>query len=218
MGGRVPDKVRLFRLVDMDNLPHILEHGMYVRGHALANADYVNIGDETLIGQRSTFPVPMKGKGVLGDYIPFYFAGHTPMLLNIKTGFRGIRQRPQHELVYVVSSLDAVIQAGLSFVFTDGHPKNDRIMKSHAFDDVQDLDKVDWETVQLQHWEPIEDDMDRMRRKQAEFLVKGHLPVSCIVGLIVLNDQCRQQVEELVVSRGLNLKVHADVHHKYFFP
>jgi len=140
------------------------------------------------------------------------------MLLNIKTGHRGITKRSQSELAYVVSTLEHVVRASLEFVFTDGHPKNDRIIRSAAFDREEDLDKVDWKAVTLQHWEPIEEDMDRMRRKQAEFLVREHMPVSCIAGIIVSDEICKGQVEALVFSKGLKLPVHADLTHKYFYP
>ena len=45
-------------------------------GHVIEN--YINIGDTTLIRQRETFTVRVNPpNGTLGDYIPFYFAGHS---------------------------------------------------------------------------------------------------------------------------------------------
>lgn len=79
--------MNIFRLIHFDNLEDTLRNGMYSRnsGHIVPN--FVNIGDTTLIKQRETFIVPVNPpNGNLGDYIPFYFAGHSPMLLNIKTG------------------------------------------------------------------------------------------------------------------------------------
>ena len=79
--------MNIFRLIHFDNLEDTLRNGMYSRnrGHIVPN--FVNIGDTTLIKQRETFTVPVNPpNGNLGDYIPFYFAGHSPMLLNIKTG------------------------------------------------------------------------------------------------------------------------------------
>lgn len=70
-----------------DNLEHILKHGMYSKnsGHVIPN--YVNIDNTTLIKQKETFTVRIDPpNGNLGDYIPFYFAGHSPILLNIKSG------------------------------------------------------------------------------------------------------------------------------------
>ena len=86
----------IFRLVHFDNLEEILKNGMYSRNSEHFVKTYVNIGDTTLIKQRESYIVRVTPpNGHLGDYIPFYFAGHSPMLLNIKTGDRGIRQQAQ---------------------------------------------------------------------------------------------------------------------------
>lgn len=78
-------------------------------GHIIPN--YINIGDTKLIKQRQNFKVRIDPPdGNLGDYIPFYFAGHSPMLLNIITGNRGIQQRPQEELVYIVCKICDIIE------------------------------------------------------------------------------------------------------------
>jgi hypothetical protein len=90
------NNINIFRLIHFDNLEETLRNGMYCRnsGHIIPN--FVNIGDTTLIKQRETFIVPVNPpNGNLGDYILFYFAGHSPMLLNIKTGARGIQKREQ---------------------------------------------------------------------------------------------------------------------------
>lgn len=42
-------KTWLYRIVHIDNLKYILEHGMFNRSHANADPDYINIGDSGLI-------------------------------------------------------------------------------------------------------------------------------------------------------------------------
>lgn len=39
--------------------------------------------------------------GVLGEYVPFYFSGHSPMLLNITTGLN-VNRVLQKDIVFLV--------------------------------------------------------------------------------------------------------------------
>lgn len=206
----------IFRLVHFSNVGEILRNGMYSKsGHV--TPDYVNIGDTVLIRQRETFKVRIDPPGGnLGDYIPFYFAGHSPMLLNIKTGYRGITQLPQSDLVYFVCKISGIVNECPEWCFTDGHAKNS-ITK--FFNRAADLDKLDWTMIHEQYWQATEDDMDRTRRKQAEFLVKNHVPVSCVCGIIVLNDESKDRIEELESNVGIRrIPIYVDKERKYFYP
>ena len=71
----------LFRMTHIENLRIILKDGMYAP-NVRRYPEYINIGDESLIEQRGEFQVPIAPGGVLSDYVPFYFGGHSPMLLN----------------------------------------------------------------------------------------------------------------------------------------
>ena len=91
MPGRKPDIIKIYRIVHIDNVEHLLKNGMYHRGHANADPNYINIGDSDLIAQRHDYPVGINPPGgALGEYVPFYFGPLSPMLLNIKTGYRAL--------------------------------------------------------------------------------------------------------------------------------
>jgi hypothetical protein len=55
----------------------------------------------------------------------------------------------QGPLIYLVSSVQAVRQAGMPFVFTDGMPI---MMLSNYYDDLADLDRVDWGVMRSTWW------------------------------------------------------------------
>lgn len=203
----------LFRMTHIENLRIILKDGMYAP-NVRRYPEYINIGDESLIEQRGEFQVPIAPGGVLSDYVPFYFGGHSPMLLNIKTGHRGIRQREQREIVYVCTHIETVVQACPEFCFTDGHAK-DRLTAYYNI--LADLDKVDWRAVDLTYWVSTEDEPDNMRRKQAEFLVKKHVPISCFSGIIVLDDRAAEAVSTIMTETGCQLPVYVDSKRKYYY-
>ena len=208
--------MNIFRLIHFDNLEETLTNGMYSKnsGHIIPN--YVNIGDTSLIQQRETFQVRVNPpNGTLGDYIPFYFAGQSPMLLNIKTGARGIQKRDQKDLVYIVCKVELITERCPEWCFTDGHAKNN-LTKFH--NSLDQLGALDWVTIRSQYWKNTEDDYDRMRRKQAEFLVKNHVPTACICGLIVLNTKQEQRAKEILHRVGIELPIYVDINTKFFYP
>lgn len=208
-------KKPLFRMVHFDNLEYLLRNGMCNRTHHLADPDYINIGDSDLILQRNDVRVPIAPRGNLGDFIPFYFGGHSPMLLNIKTGYRGIKKRSQADIAFIVCSIGRIVKHCPEWCFTDGHAKNSI---TEFYNKTDDLNHVDWNVVHLQYWQNTDDDWDRVRKKQAEFLVKDHVPIDCITWIVVFSEQRKEQVEALIARLGLEIPVKVDTKRQLFYP
>ena len=216
MPGNPPDIIRLYRMAHYENVEYILRHGMYTRNHQNVDPGYINIGDNGLIEQRHEFEVPILPGGTLGEYVPFYFAGHSPMLLNIKTGHRGVTMRPQHEIVYFVCRLDTIIAGCAEWVFTNGHAKDSF---SEFYNDIHVInDVIDWDMVREQWWRNTEEDYDRQRRKQAEFLVKNHVPVTCVEGIVVKNQHRKEQIEAVLTEIGINFPINIDTTNRLYYP
>ena len=206
----------LYRMVHIDNIEYVLRNGLCTRNHKLADPDYINIGDKELITQRNVYNVrAVPPGGTLGEYIPFYFGGHSPMLLNIKTGYRGITLRPQHEIVFLVTSIKRIMRNCHSWCFTNGHAKNNI---TRFYNNYEDLNNVDWDTVRLRRWANSLEDMDRQRRKEAEFLVKDYVPTVCIYKIYVFNEECKLRVENIVNNIGLDIPVIIDSNKNLYFP
>lgn len=126
------------------------------------------------------------------------------MLYNIQRGYKGVTQRDATKIVYLVTTLDEVIKSGRDYVFTDGHAYHNF---SRFFNDTTHLDQVDWKTVGLKKWHDTEEDPDRKRRKQAEFLIQSDLPWSHIVGIVVYNDQANSLVLSKLAAAKVRCKV-----------
>jgi len=195
--------VGVYRIIHFDNLAYILQNGMFVRGHKQFDPDYVNIGDPSIISTRDIYPVKIPGYGHLGDYVPFYFGRCSMMLYNILTGYRVPKQHPK-DIVYLCCTVDSLTAECGQYFFTDGQA-NTRF--TDHFSDLADLAKVDWETVNGKDFKKSGADPDKPRRYQAEFLVHNHVPISCVKAIVVYNEARKQEVEQLVVREGLNIKV-----------
>jgi len=85
----------------------------------------------------------------------------------------------------------------LRFVFTNGHA-----LASYTdyFDDLAKLDQVDWDIVYEQYWADNVDDMDRQRRKQAEFLIYRFCDWSLIEEIAVINLKMKKRVERILTK------------------
>jgi len=90
------------------------------------------------------------------------------------------------------TSAQEIQKNGIPFVFSDGHGI---ASFTQWFDDLQDLDKVDWGAVNLHYWADTLNDMDRQRRKQAEFLVYQFCGWPLIKEIVVMNSEVKSEME-----------------------
>lgn len=184
-------KIYLFRLTHIDNIPHILQHGITHRNSPNKNPNFVPIGDESLIRSREKFFL-INGIS-LGAYIPFYFCIRSPMLYVIQKGFNMVKPTPPEEIVYCITSINSILAQKLQYIFTDGHAV-DSYSSQYSNSDIEELDKIiDWAAVKDKYWKE-ENDLDKKRRKEAEFLILGDIPSSCILGFAVYNENAKSKL------------------------
>ena len=120
MAFLTPEKALIFRMTHIANVPWILDHGLHCRSSEIRDPNFCEIGNPDLIDKRARRVLPIAPGGTLSDYVPFYFTPATPMLLNIKTGYNGIRQTPMPEIAIFVSSvrrLDCIESRRSAFVW-----------------------------------------------------------------------------------------------------
>jgi len=206
MPGFVPQRVLLYRITHYLNIPDIIKKGMFSANNPARsiNANAVGIGNVSLIDKRGSKQVEVGPKGSLNDYVPFYLGRHSPMLLNIITGYN-VPKKPQREIVYVCSELSRINTLQLPFVFSDGHAY---ARFARFFDDPTDLAELDWDVIRAKDWHRTEEDNDRQRRKQAEFLIYQYVPVDAIISIVVFDEQMAQWIRPHLVEIGANFTVH----------
>lgn len=192
----VPVPTPIFRIVHVDCLRTLLQRGALHSANSTPadGLPYRTIHNVDIQGQRHIRNLPCGPGGTLHDYVPFYFGYLSPMLLQLKTGRVAGYSEGQEPLVYLKTTVQAVEQAGLRFVFSDGHGI---AAFTDWFADTARLDKVDWQMVYERYWSDNLNDMDRQRRKQAEFLIHQSCPWSLIEEIGVLNAAMKTRVEDI---------------------
>jgi hypothetical protein len=203
--------VRIFHITNIENVPLILQRGELCcdRTRVEEGLESKNIGYEDIKLRRRERVVEKGPGGTLWDYVPFFFGPRPPMLLAIHSELVPGHVGGQMMVVHVVSSIEAVVEAGLSVVFTDGHAE---IKLSQQFDDLSDLNKVDWDLMNSRYWHDTPTYPDRKRRRQAEFLVHGALPWPLVHEVGVMNEEMRARVFEHLkdASHHPSVVVHED--------
>lgn len=212
--SKLTTDIWLFRMLHWQNVEYVLQHGISCSKHPQADPNYVNIGHSKLIQDRHTYKIPIDGAGELGDYIPFYFAGHSPMLYKIKTGHGSVIQRPQEDIVFILCEFEAVRSAKLKYVFTDRHAKRGL---AKYYNDPADFDKLQWEVIESKQWRNDEQNMARQDFKQAEFLINNHLPLECVHSLVVLTNERKQYFEKRIGYYNLPIEVFVDKNRRLYY-
>jgi hypothetical protein len=216
MPGPIPHPTPLYRLMHIDNLEGCLDRGgVYAPNHwpddGLA---YRTIHNERIQDTRHVRRIACGPGGTIHDYVSFYFGYLSPMLLNLKTGRVPGYTEGQTPLVYLVSSAQAIRESGVGFVFSDGHGV---ATFTQWFDDLARLDRVDWRMVNQRYWADDIDDMDRQRRKQAEFLVHRFCPWELISGIAVIDAPMQARVQATLADYEVGMRRPVAVRRAWYY-
>jgi hypothetical protein len=186
----------IYHITHVDNLPGIIEAGGLHCDRDAQKIKFVNIAHQNIKGRRLKKAVPVGPRGVIADYVPFYFAPRSPMLFVINKGGVAGYTAGQRSIIYLCSTTEAVDAAGLRWVFTDGQA----VMYTDFFDNFKDLNRIDWQIMEEKYWRDTDEDGDRCRRRQAEFLVHNFFPWKLVAHIGVCNDATAQRVKEILAG------------------
>jgi len=204
--------VNIYRITHIENIPHILEHGITHCQSESRNGRYVNIGDVSLIDNRRTKTVVVDNGDlefessktiVLGEYTPFYFGIRMPMLYVIQNGGNFVMKatRPD-DIIYIVCSMKRVLSKNLEFYFTDGHA-TDMYTTFYEKSCINQLVAVvNWEAVRSHYWGGFEN-LDIKRMKQAEFLISGDVTPDTIFGFGCYSEKSKSVLLSYGIEAGM---------------
>ena len=201
----------VYRMTHIENIPHILEFGITQKSSINSNPNFVKVGDLSLIDNRDNKIVTvdngdflnLNSKSIkLGDFIPFYFGIKMPMLYIMQIGGNFVEKATKPEdIIYLVCSIDKIIEADLDFYFSDGHSTNNYT----SFYEKSEIDRlneiIDWSSIKAQYWAGNEN-LNVKRKKQAEFLVSDDLDPNLIIGFGCYNEIAKNRLLEMGVEES----------------
>ena len=157
---------------------------------------HTRIGYEHIKQRRLERPVPLASGGFLGDYVPFNFCPRSVMLYVINIGQVPGYDGGQDQVVHLVSTIGTAIDLGTPWGFTDRHAE---LGYALYFNQLTQLDKVDWQSVSASQWGGAGRDQTK-ERKQAEFLVHQRFPWEAVTQIGVKNEAVALQVNQILSS------------------
>lgn len=201
----VPTPTLIFRFIHIDYLEICLRRGaLYAPSHTPQNGlRYRTIHNIDIQQVRRTTTIPCGPGGVIHDYVSFYLGPRSPMLFQLHTGRIPDYQEGQAPLIYLISTAQIIQQSGRAFVFSDGHGI---VSYTSWYDDLADLGRLDWSTIYATSWNNTVNDMDRQRRKQAEFLVHKKCDWRLIKKIGVMDVRMKSSVERILRGFPISLR------------
>ncbi|MBO3735978.1 type II toxin-antitoxin system toxin DNA ADP-ribosyl transferase DarT [Actinoplanes flavus] len=213
MSPHEADRIRQRRIAHfthIDNLPAIAASGrLSCDVTARVGLTRAEVGDPDIKELRRGRRVPTGPGGCVGDYVPFYFAPRSPMMYRIACDHRDHRpgrynggDRP---LVYLVSTVGSVVDAGLTWVGTDGNAANGATVFTVDLPELDTL--VDWPLMSAERWNNTGEDLDRQRRRMAEFLVHRAVPLTVFDQVTAYSPEYAERAREALADLSITKRV-----------
>lgn len=184
----------------IDNLDHILADGALYPDARVGDRMVTEVGDRSIKAVRRCNTVTCGPGGHPANYVPFYFAPRSPMLYRIARGSVAHYHDGQASLIYLVSTVGAVVEAGLRWIFSNG---NCGSPTTGYFDSIALLDaEIDWTLMRAELWHNTADDPNRMTRRAAEFLVHERMPWSLISSVVARTSHMAALASDTISRAG----------------
>jgi hypothetical protein len=126
------------------------------------------------------------------------------MMYNVKTGYGGITQRGNQEIVMFVSSIHRLRGLALRFIYTNQHAYP---VDTEFFDGSGDLGQIDWSVLQRRDFKTDDADPGKQQRYQAEALVYQHVPLEALLGIVCYNVSVQRDLELLIEEHDVKTTV-----------
>ena len=213
----IPSPLRIFHITAIPNLASIAKSKMLYSNGVLQKKKikHANIAYQGAQGKRATKLVAISPGGVIHDYVPFYFAPRSPMLMAINGGRVENCPYRQADIAHLVTTVEAIVESGLPYVFYD---YNATLDIATCYSDLKDLNKIDWPLFYEQprmdgyckYWNSrvdIAKYVTRMETRQAEYLVHKSVPLDLISGVGVYSEEKAAQVREVFEDADIEIPV-----------
>jgi len=211
----IPNELKgrfIYHFTSINNLESIIVDGLLSTNQKIENGvDHENIANNEIQERRKTMNVSCGPQGIVHDYVPFYFAKRTPMLLNIVKS----KNIDQIDIIYLAIPIEKIMDSDA--VFSDASANT--AIPPNFYDNPNDLSNLNWNIIDSWRWSYHDD--DERHQKMAEVLIHKKIEITDISHIVVWNKNFKNHIKGVLKDSGVNgLKVVTDYHdhfkHHYF--
>jgi hypothetical protein len=211
----IPNELKgrfIYHFTSVNNLESIIEDGLLSTNLKIENGvDHENIANNEIQERRKTMNVTCGLQGVVHDYVPFYFAKRTPMLLNIVKS----KNIDQIDIIYLAIPIEKIMDSDV--VFSDASANT--TIPPNFYSNPNDLNNLEWNVIDSWSWSYHDD--DQRHQKMAEVLIHEKIEITDISHIVVWNKNFKNHVKGVLEDSGVDgPKVVTDYHdhfmHHYF--
>jgi hypothetical protein len=184
-------------LTAIGNLQSILSQALLCYNRAPQHTD---ISNQSVQSNRRFKQIPQHSDLYVHDCVPLFVAPRPPMLI--------ARRKDQVGIVYL--HIDPLVLSLPRVAFTDGNAAN---AATTFFVNLDDMARLDWAVLRAHYWGCQDDEAqhkENMRRRGAEILVAGCIPVHFIHAISVMVPETQRQASQIVSSAGRKMPVRLD--------
>lgn len=186
-----------YHFTSLHNLESALENGLLSTNQKnLRKINHFNIAEAGIQGRRGLMSVTGSNGKYVHDYVPFYFAKRTPMLMAVLHK----KNVDQQFIICFAVSLN-IIDRRPGVFFTDASANTDIPPDFYKSSDYASLDKLNWNIIDSQRWKYPDD--DERHQKMAELLVPESVLMREIDHIIVWNDSIGQCVRNCFTEKNI---------------
>jgi len=185
----------VYHFTYIDNLEEIIKNGLLSTNlKTKKGIKHKDIANNEIQRRRSEMEVTCGPRGVIHDYVPFYFTKRSSMLLNVIKG----KNVDQEGIIYLAIPIEAVEDK--SVVFSNSSANT--LTPPKFYSDATDLDKLNWDIIDKWVWVPSPERLKQ--EKMAELLIHDQVNFSDISFIVVWNSHVGDHVKKLLKNNGIN--------------
>ena len=176
--------------------------------------------DQTIKAKRRTEKIKIAPYGLLGDYVPFYFAPRSPALLQLATGDY-MNKVSQNELVFFRLDFrpvaDGLVNESLSLISTQHPLKTGAIFHPATPENI--TTRINWKSIKSFRWNDTDEYPNRKSQREAELLIYQRLRLEQINGtkitLATRTNLLQRKIQKMCQENDLDIDV--EVQPSYFY-
>lgn len=211
----IPNELKgrfIYHFTSINNLESIISEGLLSTNLKIdSGVDHENVANNEIQERRKTMNVTCGPKGVVHDYVPFYFAKRTPMLLNIVKS----KNIDQIDIIYLAIPIEKVMDRDV--VFSDASANT--AIPPNFYNNPSELSDLNWNIIDSWRWSYPDD--DERHQKMAEVLINKKVEITDISHIVAWNKSFKNHIKGVLKDSNIDgPKVVTDYHdhfkHHYF--